>query len=71
MTDAVFPGERERFVPAASEVVVQTLVGPALANVTPVSVAEQRAIDHNRLRYHELQKLRMGMPNQYNETRYR
>lgn len=40
-------------------------------NVIPEAMDEQRAIHHNQLRYAELQKLRMGQPNRYNETRYR
>ena len=57
----------ERVVPATSV----TDVGGRLANVIPKSFDEQRAIHHNQLRYAELQKLRMGQPNRYEESRYR
>jgi hypothetical protein len=56
-----------RFV-AASPVVE---IGGLLANVIPKSIDEQRAIHHNQARYAELQKLRLGQPNRYEETRYR
>lgn len=64
--DPDLPGE-ESFRPAAEAVVI----GGMVANVIPKSIAEQQAIHHNQLRYAELQKLRMGMPNLYRETRYR
>lgn len=43
----------------------------AQINLNVVSVAEQAAIHHNQLRYAELQKLRLGQANLYNETSYR
>ncbi|WP_136032484.1 hypothetical protein [Microbacterium sp. PF5] len=56
-----------RFVPAPTVVEV----GGMLANVIPKPLDEQRAIHHNQARYAELQKLRLGQPNRYEETRYR
>lgn len=32
---------------------------------------EIAAMQHNLWRYHELQRLRLGQPNQYRETSYR
>lgn len=57
----------ERFTPVPEVIEVSGM----LANVIPKPVAEQRAIHHNQLRYAELQKLRMGQPNRYEESRYR
>ncbi|MFF7293200.1 hypothetical protein ACFY9N_11780 [Microbacterium sp. NPDC008134] len=65
-TDPDLPGD-ERFTPAPSSVVV----AGAHVNVIPKSIDEQRAIHHNQLRYAELQRLRLGQPNRYEETRYR
>lgn len=59
------PGD-ENFCPASSEVVIDGMI----ANVIPKSIGEQRAAHHNQLRYAELQKLRMGQPNLYNESSY-
>ena len=39
--------------------------------MTAKTIAEQEAILHNQMRYAELEKLRRGQPNVYNETRYR
>lgn len=64
--DPDLPGD-ENFRPASGEVVA----GGMIANVIPKSIAEQQAIHHNRLRYAELQKLRMGQSNRYNESSYR
>lgn len=64
--DLNLPGD-ENFRPASGEVVV----GGMIANVIPKSIEEQQAIHHNRLRYAELQKLRTGRPNLYNESSYR
>lgn len=66
MSDPDLPGD-ERFIAAPSVLEVSGM----LASVIPKSIEEQRAIHHNQLRYAELQKLRMGQPNRYNETRYR
>lgn len=60
------PGD-QRFTPAAGTVEVSGM----LANVIPKPLEEQSAIHHNQARYAELQKLRMGQPNRYEETRYR
>ena len=70
--DPDLPGERASFTPAP-EVIVETQPDgrSALVNVIPKSMAEQQAIHHNQLRYAELQNLRQGQPNLYNETRYR
>lgn len=64
--DPDLPGD-EGFRPASGVVVI----GGLLANVIPKSTEEQRAIHHNQMRYAELQKLRIGQPNRYMETRYR
>ncbi|WP_136057264.1 hypothetical protein [Microbacterium sp. K24] len=60
------PGD-EHFVPVADVVEISGL----LVNVIPKSIEEQQAIHHNHLRYAELQKLRRGQPNRYEESRYR
>lgn len=64
---ADLPGD-ERFVPVVGGVVN---VGGRLARVQTISILEQANQHHNRLRYHELQKLRMGMPNLYEQSAYR
>lgn len=64
--DPDLPGD-ENFTPASGVVDVSGI----LANVIPKPLSEQSAIHHNQLRYVELQKLRMGQPNRYEETRYR
>lgn len=64
--DPDLPGD-ENFRPAPNTVEVNGRI----AWVIPKSIAEQQSIHHNQLRYAELQKLRMGQPNQYKETRYR
>ena len=70
--DRDIPGEHESFIPAP-EVIVETQPDgrKALVNVIPLPIAEQQAIHHNQIRYAELQKLRQGQPNVYNESRYR
>lgn len=65
-SDPDLPGD-ERFVSAPSI----TEIGGMRVSVIPKPIEEQRAIHHNQLRYAELQKLRMGQPNRYEETRYR
>lgn len=64
--DPDLPGD-ERFASAPGVVEVSG----ALVNVIPKTIEEQRAIHHNQLRYAELQKLRMGQPHRYEESRYR
>lgn len=74
--DADLPGD-SNFHPVSHTTIVTVpnpLGGPGLlarANVQPVSLDEQRAIDHNRLRYAELTLLRAGQPNSYMQTQYR
>lgn len=74
--DPDLPGD-ERFRPVSSGGVVRVpnpTGGPDLlarVNLQPVSIDEQRAIHHNQLRYGELNKLRMGQPNQYLQSQYR
>ena len=46
----------------------QILAGAMAIQVSP---AEREVQVHNLARYHELQKLRLGQANTYNETRYR
>ena len=53
----------------APPVVGGRILGGAIA--VQVSPAEREAQAHNLARYHELQKLRRGQANTYNETRYR
>lgn len=65
--DRDLPGDAA-FTPAPE---VVTDAAGRLVSVIPVSLAKQRAIHHNQLRYVELVKLRAGRPNLYNETRYR
>ncbi|WP_295102919.1 hypothetical protein [uncultured Microbacterium sp.] len=65
-SDPDLPGD-EWFTPVPS---VAEVAG-AQVSVIPKSIDEQRAIHHNRLRYAELQKLRTGQPNRYEESRYR
>lgn len=67
-TDPDLPGD-ERFTPAPPT--VEVAVDGRLAMAMTVSPEAQAAQHHNRLRYAELQKARMGMPNRYAETRYR
>ena len=70
--DPDLPGDNS-FTPAAPhvEIVIDTPHGQLSAIAMTVSPAEQAAQHHNLLRYAELQKLRRGQPNLYNETRYR
>ena len=74
--DPDLPGD-ERFRPVSNIGVVRVpnpTGGPDLlaqVNLQPVSIEEQRAIHHNQLRYGELNRLRMGMPNSYLQTSYR
>lgn len=66
--DADLPGDAE-FVPTPPVVTVE--ISGRLAMAMTVSPAEQAAQHHNLLRYAELQKLRLGQANAYQETRYR
>lgn len=61
------PGD-ESFRPATGGVVD---IGGRLAMLQSVSPQEQADQHHNLLRYNELRRLRQGLPNLYNETRYR
>ncbi|MFF2054127.1 hypothetical protein ACFVU2_21150 [Leifsonia sp. NPDC058194] len=70
-TDPDLPGERASFVPATGEAIEYSRPRPRHVMLIPKSIEEQRNIHHNQLRYAELQKLRAGQPNLYNETRYR
>lgn len=65
-SDPDLPGDA-RFIPAPSMLEASGL----LVSVIAKPLEEQRAIHHNQLRYAELQKLRAGHPNRYEETRYR
>lgn len=65
-SDVDIPGD-EHFTPAPEVIGISGM----WVNVIPKSIDEQRAIYHNQLRYAELQKLRRGQPNQYQESRYR
>lgn len=67
-SDPDLPGD-EMFTPTPPGVIVHISGGPAWAMT--VSAEAQAANHHNRLRYAELAKLRLGMPNSYGETRYR
>lgn len=70
-SDPDLPGD-ETFHPTWSGgAIIHLSGGPAWAMMDAVSAEEQAAQHHNRLRYHELQKLRLGMANRYRETRYR
>ncbi len=74
--DADLPADKN-FHPVSHTAIVtlpNPLGGPDLlarVNVQPVSLDEQRAIDHNRSRYVELTRLRAGQPNSYLQTQYR
>lgn len=69
--DPDLPGDKEFHPSVGGELIINTVFGPAWANADTLSTADQAAIHHNKLRYSELMKARMCMPNQYNETRYR
>lgn len=65
------PGD-ENFRPTiGGTFILHDLGRPAWADADTVSIEEQVAQHHNRLRYYELTKLRRGEVNQYRETRYR
>jgi hypothetical protein len=66
--DPDIPGERESFLPLMGQA---DYSGSRPAWVIPHSIEYQAIVHHNQLRYAELQKLRAGQPNLYNETRYR
>lgn len=70
--DPDLPGDAA-FVPTppSVQVAVETPDGPKWALKIALPIKEQAAIHHNQLRYAELQKLRAGMANQYEQTRYR
>lgn len=71
MNDPDLPGD-ETFRPTRSGSAILRLGGsPAWAMMVAVSAEEQAAQHHNRLRYHELQKLRLAQENRYRESRYR
>lgn len=70
--DPDLPGDETfRPTPPGVDVVVDTPAGPAYAIAMTISPAGQAAIHHNRLRYGELQKARLGLANDYVRTRYR
>lgn len=64
--DLIPPDKVER-IPGV--VIIDTPAGPAWAE----TIGQQAWADaqHNKARYGELQKLRAGLPNRYEETRYR
>jgi len=74
--DPDLPGD-ESFRPVSNAGVVRVpnpTGGPDLlarVNLQPVSIEEQQAIHHNRLRYGQLNELRMGKPNTYLQSSYR
>lgn len=70
--DSDLPGD-DTFQPAPPVVglIIDTPHGPAWGGAMTVSAKEQAAIHHNQLRYAELQKLRLGLPNRYHASRYR
>jgi hypothetical protein len=57
--------------PPSVEVEVDGLAGPRLMLAMTLPAEAQAAIHHNRLRYNELQLLRMGQANDCARTRYR
>lgn len=65
--DPDLPGDAD-FKPIKSG---EEIIDGKVAAKDALSAAEQAAIHHNKLRYAELQKLRAGLPNRYEETRYR
>lgn len=71
-TDPDLPGD-ETFVPTPPSVtfIINTPGGPAYADAMTVGAEAQASMHHNRLRYAELMKLRLGLANRYRETRYR
>jgi hypothetical protein len=76
--DPNLPGD-EGFVPSPPivevEVIIPHPVNGRLVSISAlamtISPEAQAAQHHNLLRYSELQKLRLGQPNMYRETRYR
>lgn len=72
--DPDLPGD-EGFRPSSPVVIHHIDLGPGLppaqAMAMTIGPEAQAAVHHNRLRYAELQLLRMGQPNRYAETRYR
>jgi hypothetical protein len=70
--DPDLPGD-ERFtpLPPVVDVVVDTPGGPAIAMGMTISAQAQADLHHNRLRYGELRKARLGLANEYARTRYR
>lgn len=71
-SDEDLPGD-ETFtpLPPVVEIVVDLPGGPVSAMGMTISAEAQAAIHHNRLRYAELQKARLGLANDYARTRYR
>lgn len=66
--DPDLPGDEAfRATGPSAEVVINGMSSMAMT----VSPEEQAAIHHNRLRYAELQKARLGLANRYAESRYR
>lgn len=65
------PGDENfRAINGGSEI-LDTPFGPAWAITQTISAGAQADLHHNRLRYAELQKLRLGQPNLYEQSRYR
>lgn len=64
--DLIPPGQVET-IPGV--VIIDTPGGPAWAET--IGAAAWADAQHNMARYAESQKLRMGQPNRYRETRYR
>ena len=66
--DPDLPGD-ETFQPTGPS--VEVVINGMSAVAMTVSPEAQAATHHNRLRYAELQKARLGLPNRYAESRYR
>lgn len=64
---ALIPPGQGEIIPGA--VIIETPAGPAWAET--IGAAAWAGAQHNMARYAELQKLRAGLPNRYEETRYR
>lgn len=70
--DADLPGDA-RFHPVNGGIEYRTMPNGrvAMLELITISAEAQAAQHHNLLRYAELQKLRRGQSNHYNETSYR
>lgn len=70
--DADLPGDAD-FTPVSGGTEYRSMPDGrvAMLGLIAVSPEEQAAQHHNLLRYAELQKLRRGQANRYNETSYR